>query len=170
MSKKNTCVLLYSSQQDAEQGIDKLQKQAFNMETLSIVGKGYHNEEHPIGLYTSGEQLRFKGAQATFWEHLSNQLSGAAFFWLPDFGPLAAAGPIVSLLAEGQESIEVGGGLSLLAVEFFSMGIPRDSISQYEKAIKLGKIMLIVHGMRSDVELACQILHSETQQVAVHMA
>ena len=170
MFKKNTCVLLYSSPQAAEQGIEKLQIQAFNMKTVSILGKGSQNEEHTIGLYSSGEQLHFKGAQATFWESLWSRLNGASFFWLPDFGPLAAAGPIVSLLVEVQESIEVGGSFNVLVEALFSMGIPRDSIIDYEGAAKAGKIMLIVHGLRSDVERACYILHSETQQVAVHMA
>lgn len=170
MHTKNTCVLLYPGLQAAEQGMEKLQTQVFNMETVSVVGKGYHNEEHPIGLYTSGERLRFMGVQASFWENLWSQLSGASFFWLPDFGPLVATGPIVNLFMKGQKDIEVGGGLSVLGMALFNMGIPRDSISQYEKAVKAEKLLLMVHGKRRDVERACQLLHSETQQVTVHIA
>ena len=170
MYRKNTCVLLYSSPQAAEQGIEKLQIQAFNMKTVSILSKGFQNEAHPLGLYISGEQLHFMGIQATFWESLWSRLNGASFFWLPDFGPIAAAGPIVSLLVQVQESIEVGGGFNVLVEALFNMGIPRDSIIDYEKAVKAGKIMFIVHGMRTDAERACFMLHSETQQVTVHMA
>lgn len=170
MLRKNTCVLLYSNQQATEQGIEELHTQTFNMETVSVLGKGFQNDERAIGLYTSGEQLRFSGVQTTLWQKLWTQLSGASFFWLADFGPLAVAGPIIRLLVEGQESIEVGGGFTALGEALFSMGIPRDSIVDYETAVKAGKILLIVHGARSDVEHACHILHSETQQVAVHMA
>jgi len=170
MTKKNTCVSLYASEQTAEQAVEELLSQNFDLKTVSMVGKAFHNEEDTIGLYTSGGQLCFSGVQAAFWNSLWGQLSGASFFWLPDFGPLVAAGTIGSLLVKEQEDIEVGSGLNVLGAALFSLGIPRDSIRQYEKALKEEKFLLIVHAVRSDVEHACHILHSETQQVAVHMA
>ena len=44
----------------------------------------------------------------------------------------------------------VVGGLSALGAGLYSMGIPKDSILQYEVAVKSGKYVLIAHG--SDVE------------------
>ncbi|PCJ87401.1 MAG: DUF1269 domain-containing family protein [Thiotrichaceae bacterium] len=170
MSEKNTCVSIYSSHQSAEQALGELRVEGLDVQQISIVGKGYQNEEHPVGFYTTGEHIYYQGVQTAFWSNLQKLLSSASFFWLPGFGTLATAGFIVRLLVEGQESIEVGGGFNVLGKSLFSMGIPRDSIVDYEQAIKAGKILLIVHGMRSDVERAYHILHSKTQQVAVHMA
>jgi hydrogenase maturation factor len=44
----------------------------------------------------------------------------------------------------------VVGGLSALGAGLYGMGIPKDSILQYETAVKSGKYVLIAHG--SDVE------------------
>jgi hypothetical protein len=46
----------------------------------------------------------------------------------------------------------VVGGLSALGAGLYSMGIPKDSILQYETAVKSGKYVLIAHG--TDIETA----------------
>ena len=114
MSEKNTCVSIYSTYQAAEQALGKLQKQGVDLRQVSIVGKGSHDEEHPIGFYTAGEHIRYRGFQATFWDSLWRLLAGAAFFWVPGFGSLAAAGPVVNLLVDGVEGIAIGSGFGVL--------------------------------------------------------
>jgi hypothetical protein len=53
----------------------------------------------------------------------------------------------------------VVGGLSALGAGLYSLGIPKDSIVQYETALQTGKFVVIAHG--SDVEMmqARQIIH-----------
>jgi hypothetical protein len=46
----------------------------------------------------------------------------------------------------------VVGGLSALGAGLYGMGIPKDSILQYETAVKSGKYVVIAHG--SDMETA----------------
>jgi len=72
------------------------------------------------------------------------------FFLIPGVGPLLFAGPIVSYIVAALEGALVVGGLSVLGAGLFSMGIPKDSILQYETAVKNGKYVLIAHG--SDLE------------------
>lgn len=170
MTKKNACVSVYPTHQAAEEALGKLQKAGVNLQQVSIVGKGYHDEEHPIGFYNTDDHIRYWGIQGAFWDGLWGLLAGAAFFWVPGFGPLAAAGPIVSLLVRGLEGVAIGGGFRVLGAALYSMGVPRDSVAQYEKAVKAETFLLIVHGERRDVEHACGILHGKTQQVAVHTA
>jgi hypothetical protein len=170
MSKKYTCVLLYSNHESAEQDTKLLQAQDFDMDTVSIVSWSHHHKTQALGLYTAGGQMRFHGDHARFWENLWNTLNGVAFFWTADFGVLIAAGSIVNLLAQKHEDVDVGQHFSILGSALFSIGIPKNSIRQYEHSIQSENLLLIVHGQHDDVERACQLLHSKTQQVTVHMA
>ncbi len=170
MSKNNSCVSIYPTHQATEQALGELRKAGVDLRQVSIASKGYHSEAHPIGFYNVGDRICYWGVQGDFWAGLWGLLSGAAFFWVPGFGPLAAAGPLVASLMCGLEGVAIGGGFSVLGAALYSMGISRDSISQYEQAVKAEQFLLIVHGDRSDVEQACEILHSETQQVTVHRA
>jgi hypothetical protein len=51
------------------------------------------------------------------------------------------------------------------------MGIPKDSVIQYETALKTDKFLLLVHGAAPAVEKAREILESTRPvQVTVHSA
>ena len=170
MSKKNCCVSIYPTHQAIEQALSELQQAGIDLRQVSIAGKGCQSEAHPIGFYNVGDRIRYRGLQGNFWVGLWGLLSGAAFFWVPGFGPLAAAGPFVDSLMCGLDGVAIGGGFSVFGAALYNMGIPRDSINQYEQAIKADQCLLIVHGERDAVEHACEILHSEMQQVTVHRA
>jgi len=168
--EKNSCISIYRTHQAAEKALEKLKAKGIDLRQVSIVGKGYHSEEHPIGFYHTGGRIRYWGLQGAFWGGVCGLLVGLAFFWVPGFGPLAAAGPIVGLLIRGVEGVAVGSGFGVLGAALYSIGVPRKSITQYENAVKAEQFLLIVHGKRSDVERAFGILHDKTQQVTVHAA
>ena len=52
MSTKNTSTFLFDTHAAAEQAIHSLSRSGFDMKELSLVGKGYHTEEHPVGFYS----------------------------------------------------------------------------------------------------------------------
>ena len=54
----------------------------------------------------------------------------------------------------------MGGGLSALGAALYSIGIPRDSIVEYETALKSDKFLLMVHGTADEVALAQRILET----------
>jgi len=54
----------------------------------------------------------------------------------------------------------VAGGLSALGAGLVSIGIPKDSILQYETAVKSGKYVLIAHGSEEEAIHAREILKS----------
>lgn len=45
----------------AEEAIQTLNKAGFDVKKLSLVGKGYHSEEHPLGFYTKGDRIKAWG-------------------------------------------------------------------------------------------------------------
>jgi len=170
MREKNCCVSIGATHQATQQALGELRKAGVDLRKVSVVGKGYHSEEHPIGFYCSGEQIRYWGQQGDFWGTLWSQLADAAFFWVPGFGSLAAAGPLVAVLVRGPGDVVIDGGFGVLGAALYGMGIPRSSIQQYEEAVRSDCLLLIVHGAHCDVEHACSVLHCETRQVTVHRA
>jgi len=170
MSRKNACVLLYSSYQDARLAVEKLQAHSFNMKTVSIIARRSAKQQQFFGTPASDEQISFQNIPARLWKSLWELPGGALFFTLADFGALVAAGSIVALLMQEKKDMDINNGFTVLSTALFNMGIPRESISQYEDAVKAEKVLLTVNGIRSDVEQACQILHNETQRATVHIA
>ena len=85
-------------------------------------------------------------------------LFGSAFFVIPGVGPLLLAGPVVGWIVGALEGAIVVGGLSALGAGLYGMGIPKDSILQYETAVKSGKYVLIAHGSDAETVHAREII------------
>ncbi len=154
MSDTNTAVAVFHSHETAEAAIRDLQKQGFDMKRLSIVGKDYHTEEHVVGYYNTGDRMKCWGSRGAFWGALWGTLFGSAFFVLPGLGPVLMAGPLVAVIVSALEGAAVLGGISALGAALISIGIPVDSIVEYEAELKVGKFLVIVHGTDEEVERA----------------
>lgn len=158
MDNKKSMVALYDSHDLAEQAVSKLQKGGFDMKQLSIVGKDYHTEENVVGYYNLGDRMLQWGTSGAFWGGIWGMFLGSAFFFIPGIGPLLIAGPFVSALVGALEGAIAMGGISALSAALVSLGIPKDSVVEYETEIKAGKFMLLAHGTHSEVEKAQDIL------------
>ena len=67
------------------------------------------------------------------------------------------------------EGAVVVGGLSVLGAGLYSIGIPKDSILQYETAVKADKFLLVVHGTAEETSKAKEILSkTKPSEVAEH--
>ena len=158
LQSQHSIVATFETHRQAQAAVKELERSGFDMRKLSIVGKGYHSEEHPVGFYTAGDRMLSWGGIGAFWGGLWGLLVGAAFFWIPGFGPIAAAGPFVHILVTGLEGAAVVGGLGVVGAALSSLGVPQKSIIKYEKQLKANKYLLIVHGHADDVEAARQVL------------
>src|SRR4030095_13874546 len=142
ISDSKAVVAVYNTHPEAEAGVKELQKGGFDTKKLSILGKDYHTEEHVVGYYNSGARLKYWGKMGALWGGLWGLLFGAAFFWVPGVGPLLVAGPLASAIVAGLEGAVVGSGLSALGAGLYGLGIPKNSVLQYESALKAGKYVL----------------------------
>ena len=97
-------------------------------------------------------------------------LFGSAFFLVPGIGPLVVAGPLVSAIVGGLQGAVMVGGLSALGAGLYSIGIPRDSILEYETAIKSDKFVLVFHGSADELARAKDILKNMGHDVQEHSA
>ncbi|MGO8697538.1 MAG: general stress protein [Limisphaerales bacterium] len=152
MTENNSVVAIFQSHTGAEAAVKELQQEGFDMKKLSIVGRDYHTDENVVGYYNTGDRMKYWGKLGAFWGGFWGLLFGSAVFVIPGVGPLLMAGPIVGWIVGALEGAVVVGGLSALGAGLYSMGIPKDSILQYETAVKSGKYVLVAHG--SDVETA----------------
>ncbi len=160
MSKESAAIAVYDTHVQAEQAVRELEKSGFDMKRLSIVGKGYHSEEHPVGFYTVGDRIKSWGGIGAFWGSLWGLLLGAAFFWIPGFGPVAVAGPFAHLLVSALEGAALVGGVGALGAALAGLGVPKDSIVKYETQLKADKYLLIAHGTAEEVARARDIIQT----------
>jgi hypothetical protein len=170
MTTKTNCVVaVFKSHIEAETAVKDLQRAGFDMKKLSIIGRDYHTDEHVVGYYNAGDRMKYWGKLGAFWGGFWGLLFGSAFFLIPGVGPLLFAGPIVSYIVGALEGAAVVGGLSALGAGLYSMGIPKNSIIQYETAVKSGKYVLIAHGSDMETIHAREILkNTNPEALAEH--
>ncbi|WP_282113618.1 general stress protein [Maribacter stanieri] len=157
---KEVTVAICDSHEKAEKVVKELQESGFDMKKLSIVGKDYHEEDKVIGFYNTGDRMKNWGSAGAFWGGIWGFVFGAGFFLIPGLGPVMLAGPIVSSLVGGLEGAVVVGGLSALGGALYGIGIPKDSVLQYETALKADKFLVIAHGNSEELEKAKNIMSS----------
>lgn len=154
MSNPNSAYFLFDSHAAAEDAIRTLGQSGFAMKTLSLVGKGFHSEEQPLGFYTTGDRIKVWGATGALWGSIWGLLLAPAVFLLPGLGLVGMAGPLVVALVGALEGGVVFGGLSALGAALNQIGVPEDQVIKYEAALKADKYLLVVHGNALDQDRA----------------
>ena len=155
MKKHSPMATLYDNH---EQAVKMLQHRGYDMKQLSIVGRDSHLEENVVGYYNVGDRMQKWGGNGAFWGSIWGLLFGSAFVFIPAVGPLLVAGPLVGALIGALEGAVLGGSAGALGAALVSLGIPEDSVLEYETEIRTGKYMLLVHGLPAEVEKARGIL------------
>ncbi len=158
MTDRNSVVAIYDSHEQAEQAVKSLQEAGIDMKTLSIAAKDQHTDEHVVGYYNTGDRMKYWGKVGAFWGGFWSLLFGSALFAIPGLGPILVAGPLVAWIVAGLEGAVVAGGLGAIGGALASIGVPKDSIVEYEMALKTDKFLLIVHGVPDEVAKAKSIL------------
>jgi hypothetical protein len=113
-----------------------------------------------VGYDNTGDRMKYWGKTGAFWGGFWGLLFGSAFFAISGIGPILVAGPLVAWIVAVLEGAVVVGGLSALGAGLYSIGIPKDSIVQYEAALKTDQFLLTAHGTASEVAKAKEIIDS----------
>jgi uncharacterized membrane protein len=158
MSTNDSVVAIYRTHTGAEDAVKELQLGGIDMHKLSIVGKGDHTDEQVVGYYNAGDRMKYWGKVGAFWGGFWGLLFGSAVFMIPGLGPILAAGPVVAWIVAGLEGAVELGALGALGAGLYSIGIPKDSIVEYETALKTDQFLLIVHGTAAEVGEARNII------------
>lgn len=165
----NTVIAVYDSHEIAETAVRKLADDNIPMKAISIIGKGYHTDEKVVGFYNIGDRMKFWGKYGAFWGGMWGILMGGLFVTVPAIGPVVVLGGFAAMVLSGIEGAIVLGGLSALGGALFSIGIPKDTVLQYESSLQADNFLVLVQGSRKETERARSILKvSNARQIEMH--
>jgi len=164
MPQTDAIVAVYANHKDAETAVRKIAEDGLDMKHFSIIGKGYHTEEDVIGFYSAGDRVRFWGTRGAYWGGLWGLLFGGLMLTIPVVGPVMVlghlAGFVFTALSGAVEGAVVVGGLGALGAALYSIGIPHNSVLDYEQALKADKFVLVGHGSVTEMQRASTVLKS----------
>jgi hypothetical protein len=160
MEISDTVVALFTEHNAAEAAVKKLSADGFNIKNLSVVGKGYHTDEKVMGFYNVGDRVKFWGTRGAFWGGLWGLFFGGLFMTIPVVGHIVVLGYLAATAISAVESAVMVGGLSAIGAALYSIGIPKDSVIQYETAVKADGFLVTARGTASEIVRAQAILRT----------
>ena len=158
METTDTVIAVFADHTAAEAAVKKLNDAGFEMKNLSVVGKGYHTEEKVVGFYNAGDRVKFWGTRGAFWGGLWGWFFGGLFLTIPFVGHVVVLGYLGAMAISAIESAVVVGGASALGAALYSIGVPKDSVIDYEAAVKADAFLVTAHGSAAEVARAKAIL------------
>lgn len=160
MPKSETIVAVFPEHQAAETAVKTLAANGFDIKDLSLVGKGYHTDEKVIGFYNTGDRVKFWGSRGAFWGGFWGLFFGGLFITVPVVGPVAVLGYLAAVIISAVENAVLVGGLSAIGAALFSIGIPKNSVLQYESAVKADGFLVMARGAPADILRAKELLRA----------
>ncbi len=154
MEVVDSVVAVFSDHNAAEAAVKKLAAAGFEMKNLSVVGKGYHTDEKVVGFYNTGDRVKFWGSRGAFWGAFWGLFFGGLFMTVPVVGHVVVLGYLAAMAISGLETAAVVGGLSALGAALYGIGIPKDSVIEYETAVKADDFLVMAHGTPEEMTRA----------------
>jgi hypothetical protein len=158
MADVDVAIAVYPDHPAAEAAIKKLTAEGFAMKSLSLVGKGYHTDEKVMGFYNVGDRVKFWGSRGAFWGGFWGLFFGGLFLTIPVVGHVVILGYLAAAAISAIEGAVVVGGLSALGAALYSIGVPKDSVVQYETSLKADDFLVMAHGSQAEVARARAVL------------
>ncbi len=160
MTRKNAIVAVFTGHQAAEAAVRKLAEGGLDIKQFSIVGKGYHSEEKVVGFYNAGDRIMFWGQNGAMWGGLWGLFFGGIMMTVPVVGSVVVLGHLAAMAFAAVQGAVVVGSLSALGAAIFSIGIPENSVIEYEAALKTDAFLIVAHGPVDEMARAKAILES----------
>ena len=168
---EQSVVGVYDTLAQVEGALRRLDEAGFPITHVSIVSQNPQSEKEVVG-YITVEDVAKKGLITGAWASgLLGLLTGAAFLWIPGFGPLIAAGKLASLLLEvlsGMEGAVIGSAYGGVLGTLAGWGVSQEHIFKYEEHVRAGKHLVIVHGNAEEIAHAHSILQ-DTRAATLHV-
>jgi hypothetical protein len=167
----DTLVAVFANHEQAERAVMNLADAKFDMRQLSIVGQGYHTEEKVVGFYNVGDRIKFWGKRGAFWGGLWGLFFGGVFLMVPVVGQVMVLGYLATVVASAVEGALVVGGLGVLGAALSSIGLSKNSVLQYETALKADGFLVAAQGSEDELAHARTILASSNpSSLEIHHA
>ncbi len=154
MADEQAVVAIYAGHAEAEAAVQALAAAGVTMAHVSVAGRGRDGEQRSSGLYTSGGAVKHHGSHGGLWSALSNLLLDTGTFFIPGTGPIFVAGPVVGWVASEVEGERLEDAPGPVAAALASAGIPEEERRVYERALREGQVLVIVHGPAAEAAKA----------------
>jgi len=158
MNTTDAVIAVFADHHEAEAAVKRLASSGFEMKHLSVVGKGYQTEEKVVGFYSTGDRIKFWGTRGAFWGGFWGLFLGGMFMTVPVVGHVVVLGYLAAVAVSTVETAVMVGGLSALGAALYSIGVPKDSVIQYEAALKADHFLVMAHGTAEEMARAKAIL------------
>ena len=140
MDQANSVVCICETHEQAQRAMYNLQGAGIDMGTLSIASRDTYSDLHDLDHYNVGEET----------------------FTIAGLGSLLVSGPLASWIVTAFDNGAGGGEVTILGAALATLGIPRDSVLQYEAALRADKHVLVVHGSPDAVAAALKVIGGTT--------
>ncbi len=169
MTSHSTTIGIFADHAAAEAAIRKLSEGGFAVKDLSIVGKGYHTDEKVIGFYNMGDRIKFWGSRGALWGGLWGMFFGGMVLTIPIVGHVMVLGYLAAAALSALEGAVVFGGASAIGAALYGIGIPKDSVLDYETALAADSFLVMARGSDADMKRAKDILgQGKAMRVETH--
>ena len=158
MLQSESVIAVFGEHKEADAAVKKLVSAGMALENLSIIGKGYHSDEKVVGFHNAGGRITFWGKRGALWGSLWGLFLVGVSLTIPGVGQIMVLGYLAAIVVSAVEGAIIVGGLSALGAALYSVGIPRDSVFQYEQAVKADGFLVIVHGVVEELARARAML------------
>ena len=102
------------------------------------------------------------GGTGAFWGGLWGVFFGGIMLTVPVVGPVIILGHFAAMVFGALEGAVVVGSLGALGGALSSLGIPKDTVIQYEEALKSDGFLIVAHGPADEMVRAKSILETMT--------
>ncbi|WP_457608264.1 hypothetical protein [Nitratifractor sp.] len=161
MSTVHFAVAVFSDRTMLQKALQSLLDAGIDRKSLSVLSRSDDGERiEKIELEKENSDILLWGEQGALWGGIIGLLLGGAFSIVPGFGPLVGAGAITASIAGLVGGAMTGAGTLGLAAALIEWGIGEEQAHRYERYLREGKALLIIHGDRETTEKAMQILES----------
>ncbi len=135
-------VAVCKNHEDVEEALHLLLDNGIDKDLITVLGKVKDDFE----LEKENEDIAFWGAVGAGWGAIVGLLVGAAISFVPGFGPIVGAGPLISSLAGALGGAAVAGSVSALVAWLVDIGIEEAEAKRYEDLLKKGYYLILIEG------------------------
>ena len=161
MKKEDASVFVFNTHVETGDTLRALSGTGFDMQRLSLVGRGCNDQERAVGFYSTGDRIKAWGGVGAFWGGMWGlMMLQPAVFFVPGLGLMAMAGPVVAALVGTLEGAIVVGGVSALGAALAQFGIPKEEAMLCEQDLIADRMVLMLHGSAGEVARARVVLTS----------
>jgi hypothetical protein len=147
-------VAVVSDMDAAQDAVERLLADGIGADHVSVVGKDAQSPRRVNGFVTTGNIAGQSAAAGAWIGGVFGLLMGTALLFVPGAGPLIVLGPLAAAAVGAAEGGLLGGAVAVLLGHF----VDDDERQRYERLVRDGCCLIVVHGDEQEVARARQLL------------